>query len=266
MKKAVCVIPARLASSRLPGKLLLNETGKPLLVHTIEAAMACERFERVIVAHDPDIEAATLSMALRDAGHEQQLQAPGECPVWIYKSGPGHLTGTDRIAALVNNKGQHVQPHFAGIDIVVNLQADEPEISPDALSTLVQLIEDGAEMATLARRTPIRHGEYDDPNVVKVLDAFGEAIAFTRRDVFGLSSTWQPHIGAYAFTRDALSRFAAHGPTRYETTNRLEQLRAFQLDPPLRIALGLVEHEGNSINTRADYDVFVERYKARTNG
>ena len=137
----VAVIPARFASTRLPGKPLLSATGKPLILHVVEAAMRSARLTRVIVATDD----LRIHEAVTSAGFEAAMTRAD------------HPSGTDRVAEVV-----------AGLpraEIVVNLQGDEPEISPEALDRVAQLliVDPDAPMATLA--TPIRdESVYRDPS------------------------------------------------------------------------------------------------------
>ena len=142
----VAVLPARFASTRLPGKPLLADTGRPLIQHVVEAARRSSRIDRVIVAtDDARIEAAVLAFG-------------GECRM----TRADHPSGTDRVAEVV-----------AGLpeaDIVINLQGDEPEISAEALDRVADLLAHDLEapMATLA--TPIRDpAVYRDPSCVKVV-------------------------------------------------------------------------------------------------
>src|SRR5436190_6868575 len=142
----VAVIPARFASTRLPGKPLLSDTGRPLIQHVVEAARGAKRLDRVIVAtDDPRIAEAVA----RFGGEVAMTRAD-------------HPTGTDRVA--------EVAARLPEARIVVNLQGDEPEISGAALDLVVSVLEDDPEapMATLA--TPIRSESiYRDPSCVKVV-------------------------------------------------------------------------------------------------
>lgn len=271
--RAACVIPARLASSRLPGKPLLDVHGKPMWLRTAEAAMSCDRFELVVLAHDPDISAATLTSALEASGHERTADQ-FKAPLWVYKSGPDRPTGTDRVAALAGNEGRHVRSRLEGIDCFVNLQVDEPEISPESLSTIVDMIEGGAKMATLAADREIKDEDYRNQNEVfvgtigwmtaRMGSDQGVATTFFRGGLHKMPACYfNPHVGVYAFRRDALLRFAAHGQTEQEKEQRLEQLRAFEMDPPLTIRVAVVPHEGRGINTREDYEALLERWKDR---
>ena len=144
--RSLIVIPARLASTRLPRKLLLNETGKPLIQHTYEAACKATRPRGVLVAAD-DAEIATVVWGFGG---------------WVEMTSPECASGTDRVAEVARK--------LTDVELLVNVQGDEPEISAAAIDLAVQLLEDNpaAVMATLA--TPIRSKDkLNDPACVKVV-------------------------------------------------------------------------------------------------
>src|SRR3954451_2287465 len=153
----VAVIPARFASTRLPGKPLLSETGTPLIVHVVEAARRCARLDRILVATDD----RRIFDAVRAHGAESVMTRSD------------HPSGTDRVA--------EVAASIPDCRIVVNLQGDEPEVSAEALDRVVELLDDDpdAAMATLA--TPIRsESVFLDPSCVKVVcSAEGHALYFS---------------------------------------------------------------------------------------
>ena len=245
----VAVIPARFASTRLPGKPLLADTGKPLIQHVVEAARRARRLSRVIVAtDDPRIFDAVLSFG----GEAVMTRAD-------------HPTGTDRVA--------EVAAGLPNAEIIVNLQGDEPEVSGAALDLVASLLGDNpdAPMATLA--TPI-HDEsvYLDPACVKVVcSRAGRALYFSRSPIprhrDGLPAAGAPfgwlHLGLYAYRRDFLLTLGTLTPTLLETTEKLEQLRVLELGHP--IAVGFVDEPGVGIDTPEDYRRFVERWKNRHN-
>lgn len=152
------IIPARLASTRLPRKLLLSETSKPLLQHTWESAMRARSLAQVIVATDSDEIAHTVQQ------FGGRVEMTGE-----------HPSGTDRIAEVARRCSSKV-------DLFVNIQGDEPEIEPGCIDLLVQLMEENpqAEMATLA--TPFRRkADLESPSCVKVVcSPEGRALYFSR--------------------------------------------------------------------------------------
>ena len=158
----VAVIPARFASTRLPGKPLLSETGRPLIQHVVEAARRAQSLQRIIVATD---DRADRRRRDRDFGGEAMMTRAD------------HPTGTDRVA--------EVAARIEQARIIVNLQGDEPEIAGETIDRLVALLEDDpdAPMATLA--TPIRdEAVYRDPSCVKVVcSRRGRALYFSRSPI-----------------------------------------------------------------------------------
>lgn len=245
----VCgVIPARLESSRLPEKLLLSETGQTLIQHTWEAAAQSERLDRLIVATD--------SLEIMEAVHGFGGKAclTGE-----------HPSGTDRIAEVAEKE-------LFDADILVNIQGDEPELAPEFIDQLIELLVDtpAAEMATLA--TPIRNLEQlQDSSCTKVVcRPDGSALYFSRlpipftRDVAPESllpdeSPWLLHLGLYAYRRPFLLELTQVPPTPLEQLEKLEQLRA--LETGANIQVGIVAHPTVGIDTPEDYAHFVARYQ-----
>ena len=245
----VGIIPARFASTRLPGKPLLSDTGMPLIRHVVEAARRSTRLDRIIVATDD----ARIADAVGSFGGEVALTR-GD-----------HPTGTDRVAEVI--------ARMPDADLVVNLQGDEPEVSGDALDLVVSLLESdlAAPMATLA--TPIRdEAEFRDPSCVKVVRSrAGRALYFSRSpiphhrdgppDLRADPPIALLHLGLYAFRRDFLLGFAALPPSPLEAAEKLEQLRVLEAGHP--IALGIVRERSVGIDTPEDYRRFVERWRAR---
>lgn len=248
--ETVAVIPARYASTRLPGKPLLADTGKPLVQHVVEAALLARSLDRVIVATDDQ---RIADAVLRFGGEVRMTRAD-------------HPSGTDRIAEVVAGLPK------AGI--IVNLQGDEPEISPEALDQVVRLLKDDpdAPMATLC--TPIRdEAVYRNPSSVKVVrSASGRALYFSRsplpcyRD--GLPPTGSVlghlHLGLYAYRRDFLLKLASMPPSYLEQSEKLEQLRVLEAGFP--IAVGEVDEPGVGIDTPEDYRRFVDRWRRGASG
>jgi len=242
------IIPARFASTRLPGKPLLSDTGRPLIRHVVEGARKATRLDRVIVATDD----ARIAEAVVGFG--------GECVM----TRSDHPTGTDRVA--------EVAAGLTGARIVVNLQGDEPEISGHALDLVVALLErdPDASMATLA--TPVVSEEvYRDPSCVKVVcSGAGRALYFSRspiphhRDGVSNRPSGQPlaylHLGLYAYRRDFLLELATLHPSPLESAERLEQLRVLEAGRP--IAVGIVDEPSVGIDTPEDYRRFVARWRA----
>lgn len=242
----VAVVPARFASTRLPGKPLLSDTGRPLIQHVVEAARQASRLHRIIVATD-DIRIAE---AVRAFGGE------------VMMTREDHATGTDRVA--------EVCQAIPDAEIIVNLQGDEPEISGHALDEVVRMLLDDPEspMATLA--TPITDKEvYLDPACVKVVvDRRGRALYFSRspiphhRDgIPGAGPIGLLHLGLYAYRRSFLLEMASLPKSSLENIEKLEQLRVLEAGYP--IAVGVVEERSIGIDTPEDYVRFVGRWNKR---
>lgn len=242
------VIPARLASTRLPGKLLLRETGQSLLQHTYESARRAARPVGVCVAADhADI-------------CNEVLAFGGE----VYMTDPNAASGTDRVA--------EVARQMDDVDIIVNVQGDEPEISGAAIDLAIQLLEDNpsAMMSTLA--TPIRNrAQLNDPACVKVVfDDAGRAMYFSR-SVIPHPREWNDqllqsdpplfyqHVGLYAYRREFLLKLAAMAPAALERVEKLEQLRV--LAAGYAILVGVVDEPTFGIDTPDDYRAFVEKWR-----
>ena len=241
-------IPARLASTRLPRKLLLAETGRPLVQHTWESARRATTLADVVVATDSEEIAAVVR------GFGGRCELTGQ-----------HPSGTDRIAEVVARS-------FPAAEIVVNIQGDEPEVDPQSIDRLVQrLVEHPqAHMSTLA--TPIRRREVlGSAACVKVVCAEdGRALYFSRslipycRDqdpdrLLAADSPWLLHLGLYAYRREFLMKLTKLPVSRLEGLEKLEQLRA--LEAGATIQVGLVERSAVGIDTPEDYARFVERFR-----
>jgi 3-deoxy-manno-octulosonate cytidylyltransferase (CMP-KDO synthetase) len=207
-QQVLAVIPARLASQRLPRKLLLEVAGRPLLQWTYEAARACPQFHEVLIAVDADETAALCD----------RMGWP-----WRMTS-PALKSGTDRLAAVSRE-------HPA--DLYVNVQGDEPLLTPAHAEALLRPFrQSGVDVTTLKLRcTP---DEIGNPNAVKVVTALdGRALYFSRasipfdRDGAGMAIPFK-HLGLYAYRKAALQRFAALPPTPLEEVEKLEQLRLLE--------------------------------------
>ncbi len=246
MQSAV-VIPARTASTRLPRKLLLRETGKSVLEHTYKVACRATRPLGVWVAAG---DAEITREVHRFGGHVEQTD-------------PDLSSGTDRVAELARRQALR---HF---EILVNVQGDEPEIDPRTIDRLIERLErqPEAEIATLAAPVP-DEATFHDPACVKVVtDGSGKALYFSRapiphrRDSEDNPSS-QPlmHLGIYAYRREALLQFAALPPSPLEQCERLEQLRA--LEAGFSIAVEVIDKATCGIDTSEDYASFVARQKS----
>ncbi len=237
---AIAIIPARYASSRLPGKPLLAETGKPLIQHCMESVGRARLIERIVVATDDQRIADAVAAFAGEA-----VMTSAEC-----------RTGTDRLAEAAGKLG------LADDDIVVNVQGDEPDMPGEWIGRLVVLLGGSpCPMATLA--APLAAAQAADPNKVKVaLRGDGRAMYFSRapipfdRDRAGVEYLW--HLGIYAYRVKFLRQYAALDPTPAEQAEKLEQLRA--LESGFDIAVGVVDYDGQGIDTPEDYAEFVARF------
>jgi 3-deoxy-manno-octulosonate cytidylyltransferase (CMP-KDO synthetase) len=250
------VIPARYASTRLPGKALLALAGKPMLQWVYERACAAQAGEVLIATDDERIAACARNFVAGD-----QDQGHGQAAIVVMTSA-AHASGTDRVAEVARMMGWGEQ------QIVVNVQGDEPLVPPRLIRQVAALLEGHphCEMATLA--TPIASlAEFLDPNVVKLVgDASDRVLYFSRAPIpwardgasAGLLSQtrWQGarrHVGLYAYRVGALQRLAALSPSALEVTEQLEQLRALDAGFEIRVADGEVP-PGPDVNTRDDLE------------
>lgn len=251
--KGIIVIPARLESSRLPNKLLLNETGKPLIQHTIDCArVACKSYPEVFT-REPIV--ATDSKEIADVC---------DCDVVMTRS--HYINGTERVGGFLFDEQNDVD--LDSLDFVFILQADEPDLCPICFSLcMMHMSFDGFDMSTLVLSHVKTNEAYKDQNVVKVaLSNFNRPLYFSRSsNPFGLTSLyhWYSHIGVYAYKLEALRKYVDYGPLLLEKAENLEQLRALELGMNLRASIVPNYNAGISVNTREDYDKFVEKHKSQ---
>ena len=239
------VIPARYASSRLPGKALLSIGGKPMIQWVYERARASQAREVLIATDDLLIVSAAHSF-----GAETVMTAAT------------HESGTDRIAEVARLQG------WADSDIVVNVQGDEPVIPPALIDQVASLLQSNpsAQIATLA--TPITSlSEFMDPNAVKVVtDGEGRALYFSRAPIpwgrdgaaagFASQTSFagaRRHVGIYGYRVSGLLRLASLERSALEQCEKLEQLRALENGLEIRVA-DSVEQPGPDVNTAADLE------------
>jgi 3-deoxy-manno-octulosonate cytidylyltransferase (CMP-KDO synthetase) len=232
--KVVVVIPARYASTRLPGKPLVALAGKPMIQHVYERAKLATRVHRVLVATDDE----RIVKAVAGFGGEARITRLD------------HRAGTERVA--------EVAAHEEG-DVFVNVQGDEPLLDPAAVDTAVAslLEEPVAAISTVA--TPIKTpADIMDPNVVKtVLDFDGNALYFSRAPVPWVRNSASKiqvrhlkHLGLYAFQRDALLEYPTLPQGELERIEQLEQLRWLENGWKIRVAE--VEHDTVSVDMPED--------------
>ena len=225
------VIPARLHSTRLPRKMLREIAGKPLLAWVHEAAAACHRFDELVIAVDSDEVAALCERN----GWRWQMTSP-DLP-----------SGTDRLQAIAEK---------IAADIYVNVQGDEPLLTPEHINALLAPFSRTIVDATTLK-VPCPPGDIHNPNVVKVVTGHdGRALYFSRAAIpFDRNGTatapyWK-HLGLYAYRQDALKQFAALPPGTLEQIERLEQLRLLENG----LALYVAEAPGDTIGVDTEEDL-----------
>lgn len=239
--KILGVIPARYASTRLPGKPLADIAGKPMICRVYERAAQAKCLAELLVATDD----GRIAAAVEAAGGRAMMTSPA------------HPTGTDRLA--------EVAAAYPAMDLIINVQGDEPLLEPAILDELAALFADeGLQMATVA--APLTDpAEQEDPNNVKVvLDGVGYALYFSRSLLpyprrEGVAPVYK-HIGIYAYRRDFLLRYAKMAPTPLEQAESLEQLRA--LENGYRIKVICTQCRFVGVDTPADLARVNEIYRA----
>jgi 3-deoxy-manno-octulosonate cytidylyltransferase (CMP-KDO synthetase) len=226
------VIPARFASTRLPGKPLLDIGGRPMIQWVIEAASRSGAAEILVATDDERIAAAAVD--------------PRTSRPIAVMTRADHLSGTDRIAEVAAVRG------WSDRTIVVNVQGDEPQLAPALIDQVASLLDRHADASIATLCTPIASvHEFLDPNVVKVVTGRGsDALYFSRAPIpwhrdgapHGLTSQTsilgaQRHLGIYAYRVDALRQLTAMAPSDLEVIEKLEQLRALQAG--MKIVVGI---------------------------
>ena len=234
--KTLGIIPSRYGSSRFPGKPLHPLCGKPLVAWVVEAVKKAKALDDVIVATDDDRIVAAV-----EAHGGRAVMTPSELP-----------SGTDRIACAAGD--------FADDDILVNIQGDEPLISPDLVDALVGRMKEGTKWDMATAVTPIK--SLDDLNaktVVKVvLDRDDGALYFSRAPIpcdrdhvpDVASGLWVRHLGIYAYRGAFLKKYISEPPCDLEKTEKLEQLRALWMGA--KIAVIRTDDEGVGVDTPED--------------
>jgi len=244
--KTAIVIPARLGSTRLQEKMLLDQTGKTLIQHTWESACSASRADEVFIATDSD---RIASVARRFGARVEMTDA-------------AHQSGTDRVAEVCSR-----HPQF---DLWVNLQGDEPEMAAANVDLAVRQIELDPEVPVATIACPLRDRKLlEDPSVVKVVrDCRGRSLYFSRSPIpFPRNfepamllvdpPVWLQHLGLYVYRREFLPVFSGLPQSVAEKTESLEQLRILQAGYEITVAVA--ETGSRGIDTAEDYRSFVSR-------
>jgi len=227
--KAIAVIPARLASTRLPRKMLREIAGKPLIGLVYEAVRASPLLAEVLVATDSE----EIMVVCRERGWKAQMTSSA------------HRSGTERV---------HEISSRVAADVYINVQGDEPMVRPEHIASLLQVMENpAASVGTLM--TPAEAVDIANPNAVKVVTDFsGRALYFSRatipfdRDRIG--PAYFKHLGLYAYRKPALDRFVTLPESSLEKSERLEQLRF--LENGISIYVGETPHDSVGVDTEED--------------
>ena len=208
--KVLCVIPARYASTRLPGKPLSMIAGKPMIQHVYERACQAQLPNEVVVATDNEL----VEKAVLNFGGKAVMTSPD------------HPSGTDRLA--------EVALMYPDVDVIVNVQGDEPMIPPEVIDRLAEAFNSDADLNMATMKVVMDEEDYENPAAVKVVtDQQGYALYFSRSlmpyprnkpEGFKVFK----HVGIYAYRRNFLLKYAALAPTPLEKAESLEQLRALE--------------------------------------
>ena len=234
MSEVTAIIPARWASTRFPGKPLVNLRGKPLVQHVWERANRAKRVGRVIIATDD----MRIAEAAFDFGAEVALTSPK------------HPTGTDRLAEVAGK--------LKSAAIILNVQGDEPDIAPSTIDRLVGALQDDPGLGMVTAANPVTDlVDVQNPHVVKVVtDLAGRALYFSRsvipHDRDGRRGIrYLRHQGIYGYRRKVLLAFVKWKPTPLEQAEKLEQLRALEHG----IAIGVIVVRRGSVGVDVPGDL-----------
>ena len=234
MSEVTAIIPARWASTRFPGKPLVNLRGKPLVQHVWERANRAKRVGRVIIATDD----MRIAEAAFDFGAEVALTSPK------------HPTGTDRLAEVAGK--------LKSAAIILNVQGDEPDIAPSTIDRLVGALQDDPGLGMVTAANPVTDlADVQNPHVVKVVtDLAGRALYFSRsvipHDRDGPRGIrYLRHQGIYGYRRQVLLAFVKWKPTPLEQAEKLEQLRALEHG----IAIGVIVVRRGSVGVDVPGDL-----------
>ncbi len=241
MMKAIAVIPARLASTRLPQKMLRQVAGQPLIVRVYQGVRSATFLDDVIVATDaPEI---------REVCEKHGFQ--------VRMTSPAHRSGTERV---------HEVAEAVPADVYINVQGDEPLVRADHMALLLDVMKDPkVEVGTLKVAATVE--DVHNPNAVKVVtDDQGRALYFSRAtipfDRDGLQPKYYKHLGFYAYRKSALERFRGLPESSLERTEKLEQLRFLQNGIAIQVAETL--HDTIGVDTEEDLRRAEELIRRRT--
>lgn len=238
--KAIAIIPARLASTRLPRKMLREIAGKPLIGVVYEAVRSSPLLADVIVATDSDV----IMQVCRQRGWKAQMTSTA------------HRSGTERVHEVA---GRELA------DVYINVQGDEPLTGPEHIATLLRVMQNTeAQVGTLM--TPAAEVDIPNPNAVKVVtDLNGRALYFSRAtipfDRDGTRPRYFKHLGLYAYRKPALDRFVQLPESSLEKSERLEQLRFLENGIP--IFVGETPHDSVGVDTEEDLQRVIEILRNR---
>ena len=228
--KSIAIIPARLASTRLPKKVLREIAGRPMLAHVVEAARRCSQLAEVIVATDSE---EVLALCNQNGWRAEMTSS-------------AHLSGTDRVWEVAQR---------IAADVYVNLQGDEPLARPEHICALLEPMQDARVLVSTVK-TRCSAADVSNPNAVKVVtDLDDRALYFTRatvpfdRDNTGAVTRYK-HLGFYGYRRPALEQFCSWPESELERAERLEQLRF--LDHGIEIQVAETPYDTVGVDTEED--------------
>jgi len=228
-KKVLGVIPARLHSTRFPKKILADFGGKPMVVRTAESASRSRYVDKVVIAVDDP----------------ETVESLRHYPFELVMTSNRHQSGTDRVSEVASK--------FQDMDVILNIQADEPFIDPNSIDDLIKSFEDQRVQISTLVNPKLSDADIDNVNVVKaVVDSDNIGIDFLRKiDKKIEKTTLCKHIGIYGFSREALLRFVSLDRSSREKERSLEQMRA--LDNGMSLKVVFTDLQNLSIDTENDY-------------
>jgi 3-deoxy-manno-octulosonate cytidylyltransferase (CMP-KDO synthetase) len=227
--KAIAVIPARLASTRLPRKMLREIGGEPLIARVYKAVRACTLLDNAVVATDSD----EIMQFCKQQGFKAAMTSPL------------HRSGTERV---------HEISGMLAADVYLNIQGDEPLTRPEHVASLIELMK-GSSILVGTLKTKCSPEDVPNPNAVKVVSASdGRALYFSRatipHDRDKTNPAYFKHLGFYAYRKSALDRFVTWPESSLERSERLEQLRFLENGIPIHVAETPYDTVG--VDTEAD--------------